>query len=176
MYGADLRGMNLQGANLKTTSGAGRVVSMIDFEGANLRNADFSRCKIICCNFKDARLDGAIFSGTVLRYNNFNAANFSSADISGWNIDSSNVMYDTIGISNQFAALPTGEFYFYKTLPSLSEDKKVAVLFKVPEDAGRMRGVNGRCWAERAQVVECQGMLPLNLGEPRVQTAETVAQ
>jgi len=67
LSGADLRGVNLAGANLHRASFKGSLLGGTDLSGADLRRADLEGAYLRRCNLQGARLAGANLDGADMR-------------------------------------------------------------------------------------------------------------
>ena len=82
LEGADLHGANLRGANLEGADLHGANLEGADLVGADLRRANLYAANLTRANLKDANLTGAYLSGASLKDAKLRGANLSGANLS----------------------------------------------------------------------------------------------
>ena len=96
LWGADLKGANLEGANLwgadlKGANLEGANLWGANLEGANLRGADLWGANMKGANLKGANLKGACLKGAFLEGANLEEANLDGANMRGANLRGANL-------------------------------------------------------------------------------------
>lgn len=89
--GANLEGANLSGANLK-----GAILSGAKLQGANLKGADLTGAELAQTKFSDADLMGAKLHQAILSSTNLSGANLTNADLTNA------MMYDCVTNNTKF--------------------------------------------------------------------------
>ena len=81
--GADLRGIDLSGANLRRAVFDGADLEGADLSGADLRKASFKRANLMKAAFDDADMRGASFVKARMNLSNFQRCRLDQADLRG---------------------------------------------------------------------------------------------
>lgn len=83
---ANLRGADLVGVNLSSTSLIYINLSYANLIGTNLRGTTFSNAKLFCANISCANASNAIFNNANLKHTDFSSANLNNAIFNGSNL------------------------------------------------------------------------------------------
>jgi len=81
--GADLRGIDLSGANLRRAVFDGADLEGADLSGADLRKASFKRANLMKAAFDDADMRDASFVKARMNLSNFQRCRLDRADLRG---------------------------------------------------------------------------------------------
>lgn len=81
--GADLRGADLSGANLRRAVFDGADLEGADLSGADLRRASFKRANLMKASFDDADMRDASFIKARMNLSNFQRCRLDRADLRG---------------------------------------------------------------------------------------------
>ena len=81
--GADLRGIDLSGANLRRAVFDGADLEGADLSGADLRKASFKRANLMKAAFDDADMRNASFVKARMNLSNFQRCRLDGADLRG---------------------------------------------------------------------------------------------
>jgi len=95
---ANLRGVDLRGADLKEANLRG-----VDLRGADLRGVDLQNTNLRWANLKKANLEGANLQGTYLRAADLREANLRGAFLEMANLREANLRGVDLGVTNRLA-------------------------------------------------------------------------
>jgi uncharacterized protein YjbI with pentapeptide repeats len=128
LYGANLRGADLRGANLRGANLRGANVRGADLRGADLYGADLRGADLYGADLHEADLYGA----------NLHGAKLHGAKNADWAIA-------------QTVIVPEGSLIGWKM--AISNNKKIIVKVRIPEEAKRSNALGRKCRAEFAEVI-----------------------
>lgn len=150
LQNADLRGANLQNANLRYAAMRGANLQDADLRRADLLGAYLQDADLWGANLQNANLQDADLRGADLRGADLLGAAMRGADLEGAYLVNIKHNYLTVGIIQ-----PCPEIGSYEAWKKCDDNKLVKLL--IPEDAKRSSATTRKCRASCAICLEGEG-------------------